>query len=266
MKLSVVAALLALVALAGCGLYSNGEFGPQDQRDFAKHFVSLFGKRDVAAIKAEMDPSLNWGAMPPAPFQEMFNLYPTQGPQSAKVIKWSFESGPRGTFYNLSVLCSFSGDKTLIVMLSLDKMNGRYFVHGVRLEPISHAYLEAVAFRLRGKTPAQYVFLAATAAVLLLSLFAFIQCVFTRGLRHKWLWLIFIAIGLGKISMNWANGALFVQPLAFQLFSASAVSLSFYQPWIISLSLPFGAFIFLIRRRELVRLQLHAEALMEKGE
>jgi asparagine N-glycosylation enzyme membrane subunit Stt3 len=68
--------------------------------------------------------------------------------------------------------------------------------------------------------------------------------------RRKWLWILFILFGFGKLSINWTTGQWGVMVLAAQLFSASAAA-AYFGPWIVSVSLPVGAVLFLIKRRRL---------------
>jgi len=46
-----------------------------------------------------------------------------------------------------------------------------------------------------------------------------------------------VLFGFGKFWVNWTTGEWGIQPLTFQLFSASSVSAP-YGPWIVSVSLP----------------------------
>lgn len=69
-----------------------------------------------------------------------------------------------------------------------------------------------------------------------------------RPLRGKWLWVLFILAGVGRLMVNWTTGRGAVHVLAVQLFSASAASVS-YGPWIVAVSVPLGAVGFLLRHR-----------------
>ena len=88
----------------------------------------------------------------------------------------------------------------------------------------------------------------------------------TKMRKRKWLWIISSSlIGIGKVTMNWSTGKLsLIQEtvnatgghsynfdfLSFQLFGASAFAQP-YGPWILSVSLPFGAILFLLKRKSL---------------
>ncbi len=54
----------------------------------------------------------------------------------------------------------------------------------------------------------------------------------------------------GLRPVSWATGQWGITALAAQLFSASAVA-ALYGPWMVSVSLPLGAALFLIYRRRL---------------
>jgi hypothetical protein len=81
----------------------------------------------------------------------------------------------------------------------------------------------------------------------LFSVYALILCIRTKMERRKWLWILFILCGVGKVAVNWTTGEWQVMPLAIQLFSASAVTAG-YGPWGVAVSLPLGAILFLFRR------------------
>jgi hypothetical protein len=68
--------------------------------------------------------------------------------------------------------------------------------------------------------------------------------------RRKWLWIIFILIGFGKLSLNWTTGQILFNPLSFyvQLFSVAVIKHGPYAPWIFSISIPLGAIIFFLKK------------------
>jgi hypothetical protein len=82
------------------------------------------------------------------------------------------------------------------------------------------------------------------------TLVVLVVCIRTKMKRRKWLWILFILFGFGKLSVNWATGQWGVMVLAAQLFSASGTA-AYLGPWIVSVSLPVGAVLFLIKRRRL---------------
>jgi hypothetical protein len=68
--------------------------------------------------------------------------------------------------------------------------------------------------------------------------------------KRKWLWIIFILFGIGRITVNWTTNRWGFSPLSFLVFGSGA----FAQPfgaWMISISFPLGAIVFLLRRKTL---------------
>ena len=92
--------------------------------------------------------------------------------------------------------------------------------------------------------------LALAVAAPLFSLYALVLCVRTRLRGKKWLWIVAILLGVGALSVNWTTGQWNFQPAYVQLLSASATA-SPYGPWVISVSVPLGAILFVLRRKEL---------------
>ena len=65
----------------------------------------------------------------------------------------------------------------------------------------------------------------------------------------KWLWCLFIIVGVGKFSIDWVTGVWTFTPIYLLLFGAGAVrGLGGYGPWIISVAIPAGAIAFQIWR------------------
>src|ERR1051326_626331 len=118
-------------------------------------------------------------------------------------------------------------------------------------QPIPRAALEANEFRLARKPIGGYVFLLAMGSVVTVSVYAAVVCALVRGLRRKWLWMIFILVGFGKLTMNWTTGALSFMPLAVQLLSASGFQEGFWAPWALSIPRPAGALTFLALKKRL---------------
>jgi hypothetical protein len=246
-----IASIAFVLMLTGCGYYSNGEFGPQDQRDFAKHFVALFAARDTAAIDKLLTPETRPEMA--SVLGKMIAVYPPEKPTSIQYYAYTVRSDTRsGTVYFLSGLYRFPGDKDLAVEVALKRTGASYLVAGVHFQTLPHAWIAANDFVLEGKPLASYAFLAAMAAVLATSLIALVQCIRTRGIRRKWLWVVFILFGFGKLSLNWATGAFVLTPVAIQILSASAFRSAWIGPWVLSISLPLGAILFLARRKRLV--------------
>jgi hypothetical protein len=63
----------------------------------------------------------------------------------------------------------------------------------------------------------------------------------------KWLWVLFILFGVMQFTLDWNTGQHQIGYYALNLFSASAVAQP-YGSWVLSVSLPLGALVYLVRR------------------
>jgi hypothetical protein len=59
--------------------------------------------------------------------------------------------------------------------------------------------------------------------------------------------MVFILVGVGRLTVNWTTGQLYVMPFAVHLLSGGASTFG-YAPWMIYVSLPIGAIIFFVYR------------------
>lgn len=65
------------------------------------------------------------------------------------------------------------------------------------------------------------------------------------GRRRKWLWLVFVVVGVGKVGAQWVvGGQILFQPIAIQFLGAGAFKQPIYEPWVLWVSLPLGAVLF----------------------
>jgi hypothetical protein len=102
------------------------------------------------------------------------------------------------------------------------------------------------AFSLMNKTWKHYAFLIMAVGAFSVSLFALLRCLRSQDLKSKWLWAVFICVGLVAFSINWTNGAISIKPLYFSFMSASIGRSGWVGPWIVSFSVPVGALAFLL--------------------
>jgi hypothetical protein len=118
-------------------------------------------------------------------------------------------------------------------------------------------------FTLPPKRKSQYAILAVAILAFGLTWFALVECSRMKGIRHKWLWMVFIIFGFGLLSVKWSAGVVgsagvvSFELLSIGFFSGGAsgtVSGTDFGAWTASMSAPaapVGAIVFLLRRRKL---------------
>jgi hypothetical protein len=134
-------------------------------------------------------------------------------------------------------------------------------VYGLHINPLA-APLETInAFSLSNKDMGHWFFLIVGIINPILILWALIACIRTKIPRRKWLWILFIIVGFFQFTMDWTSGELSgliyksadgfkINPLSLQMFGSGFTRSTDYSPWLVTISLPLGAMIFLFRRKK----------------
>ena len=84
-------------------------------------------------------------------------------------------------------------------------------------------------------------------------LFAVVQCIRTLMPRRKWLWIIFILVGVTEFQLNWTTGEIGFKLLNVSLLAAGFAKFSPVSPLILKVGVPLGAIIFLLERSRWLR-------------
>jgi hypothetical protein len=154
------------------------------------------------------------------------------------------------TDYVLSFETSYP-DKYLLTSMSLREKDGASLSWtGINVQPIRAPLEEINRFSFAGRSQVHYDFLAGMLVCLGVVVAAAIQWGRHRkALRHKWIWLAAILLGVGKLSLNWTTGQIMVQFINLQLLGVGVWREGASGPWLLQVALPVGAVIFLVRKR-----------------
>jgi hypothetical protein len=247
MRLLIVA--LSALLLVGCNQQQMLEkFSTPADQALAKAYIADLRASKFDVIEANLDPSIKAPGAKDA-LVHMAGLLPAGPPTSVKMVGAQKLFSPAGEQTNTTVEYQW-GDRWALCNVAIQKSSTGQTIVGINVYPQKTSLEEKVRFTLTGKSRAQYVVLAAAILALGLTLIALVACIRTKGLRRKWLWILFIIFGFGLLSTNWLTGAVNYQLLYVSSFSAGAVA-PLYGPWTISASVPVGAILFLLRRRKL---------------
>ncbi|MGH9806787.1 MAG: hypothetical protein ACRD9W_05925 [Terriglobia bacterium] len=116
-------------------------------------------------------------------------------------------------------------------------------------------------FTLDGKSLINFIVLGLAVLVPSFIVFSVIACIRTPIPRRKWLWIVFILLGLGQFGLNWTTGETEIRAFAFQVLGASVTWVGPYAPMMLAVSIPVGAIVFWLRRRT-----WHAPSTVETAE
>ena len=218
---------------------------PEDQAT-AKSYIDRLRTGDFDEIEKSLDPSIRTPNIRDT-LVKMAGLIPNQEPTSVKLVGAQSSRMPDANTVNTTFEYNF-GDKWLLANVAVRDRQGTKTIVGFNVNLMTQSLEAQNTFTLAGKSTTHYAVLVAAVAAALVTLYSLVVCARTKLPRRKWLWVLLILVGVGKVAVNWTTGEWGIAPLSVQLFSASAFA-PIYGPWTIAVSLPLGAIVFLIYKR-----------------
>jgi hypothetical protein len=235
-------------ALLGCGPQKLiDHMVPDKERAIAEYYIDLLPTGNLPPIERDLAPSLK-GPNIRESLQKAAALVPKEKPLSTKIIGYDVWTNGKTREVNISFERQYP-DRWLIANTATRTTADSFTIIGLRVDPIPDSLENINRFTLANKSPLAYGILALAILIPLFTIYALVQCIRSKP-RRRWLWIIFIVLGIGKLSINWTTGQRGIGLLNIQLFGASSAA-AFYGPWIISISLPLGAILFLLLRRKI---------------
>jgi hypothetical protein len=245
--------LLLLIILPGCTPADPANqikrFAPPEDEAMATNYIALLRQNKFEQIQNDLDPSLK-NALTQDTLAKMVKVIPPQDPVSVKVVGAQQVRDPDIYKINLSFEYQFPS-KWLLINVAIQKKGGVSTIIGFNVYPLSDSLENINRFTLTGKNLLQYATLVFASLIPLFILFVLVLCIRTKMTKRKWLWIIFILLGIGKLTVNWTTGQWQIAPLYFSLLGSGAFAPP-YGAWLISTSLPLGAILFLLRRKRFI--------------
>jgi hypothetical protein len=243
--------VLTLTLLAACTQDAViQKFTSPEEQATAKQYIEQLQNRDFSAIEHIVASGIA-GPTLESTLTKMADLLPAGPPTSIQLVgahrMSSLSDG--STTVDLTFEYRF-GDRFVLADIATETTDGNLEITDFHIQPEAESLATRNRFTLAGKTPLQYLVLVYAVLVALFTLGVLAACIRTPIRRRKWLWIIFILLGIGRFSVNWATGQWGIQLLAVQVFSAGSYA-DLFGPWIISVSVPLGAIWFMFSRRRL---------------
>ncbi|MGM9486690.1 hypothetical protein [Ideonella sp. YS5] len=240
---------LWMLLLAGCDQQAwFDRFVPKEESEVAKQVIAAFGSADFATIERQLDPSLA-KADTRARLQQIADQFPAGPPKSIQVVGAHTMTRQERITYDLTFQYEYP-DRWLLANVVLQRENGQLRVAGIHVNRLADSLQNQNRFTFAGKGVVHWVFFALAIAIPLFIVVVLVLCARTAMARRKWLWLLFVALGLVQISLNWSTGEWSVSPVAFMLLGAGFHRAGPGSPYILTIALPVGALLFLLKRRE----------------
>jgi hypothetical protein len=247
-RLLYLASVVFCALLVGCDQSTLVEkFTPPEDESIARSYVNLLMQRKFEQIENALDPSIV-DANAPEALAKMAAMFPAEPLKSMKVVGTNLFRGPDYSESGITLECEFPS-KWLLVNVVIRKKGPAVTIAGFHVNEISDSLENLNRFTLRGKNALRYSVLALAVLLSLFSLSVLVLCARTQPLKRKWLWILFILVGVGRLAVNWTTGEWSVTPLALHIPCAHAFA-SPYGPWTIAVYFPLGAALFLRKRKK----------------
>lgn len=258
MRFLSLISIVMIMLLVGCDQASMMKrITPPEAESAARGYIELLRQNRFEEIEKGLDSSIKTADIRNT-LVKMAQMIPSQKPESIKVVGayvnvFHGPKDPETTTTNITLEYQFQS-KWLLINVATQKKGGVTTVVGFNVNPIPDSLENLNKFRLVGKNPLQYSVLVLAILIPLFTLYALMQCIRTKIERRKWLWVAFVLFGLAKFSVDWTTGQWGITPLSLQLLGAGAYAPA-YGSWVISISLPLGAVIFMLKRKGLSKQQ-----------
>lgn len=244
----ILSLFVMLCMLAGCDQREMLEkIAPKAEVDIVKALFARLAAKDLASVEKQLEPGLQTPATHAA-LEKMVVIFPSEQPRRINVVGFHASNINGVQTYNITLEYEYA-KSWLVNNAVLQRKDGHVVVLGLHATPMKLSMEEAGRISFSGKSPGQYFFLALVVTIPLFILYALFRCVRTPGVRNKWAWILFIVVGFVQFSLNWAEGTFMVTPVALSLLGAGFARSGPYAPWILTVSIPVGAMVFLLMRR-----------------
>lgn len=235
-----------LVFSSSCTQGNNSTKMESSEVKFLKDYVILFQNKNYDEIKKAMNPQL-LNQQLQSNLEQIAKIIPNESPKNILLVR----NKTIKTFDNVKTILTLQYEFSsvwLIANIVIEKKeNGQYIVNNFNVNPLNDSLANMNKFSLNNKTPFHYIIFFLASIVPIFILVSLFFCIRTP-MEKKWLWIIFMLLGVGKFSFNWTDSNFNFEIISIQLFGSGFVRTDNLGPWIISTSMPIGAILFWIKR------------------
>ena len=240
--------IISLSMLTSCSKDDmTDELVPKAEARFAEEYLNNLRVKDFAYVKSQMSKEVLAQANDEI-LLELSNYFRKGELLSTEIIDHQVKVQNGKWQGNFSFEYQFS-DGWNIANVALIKVNEKYEVAGLNVYQTILSQKELRTFTFKNKSILQYLVLLLSIIIPVFIIITAYYCARTPMPKRKWLWLLFVLLGISTVQINWATGDIGYQLLSAHLLGISFASSSPYAPYVISASFPLGAIIFWFRKR-----------------
>jgi hypothetical protein len=248
-----MSSLLPLPLLIGCNYDETLEkMAPKEESAFAKNYLESVRLRNFVEVKKHLGPELLTPDIE-RKLTEVSDYFPPGEPIAIKLVGSNVFTSAKHWQANLTFQYQFNDGWAIANVLLVRENEEESVVKGLHVYRSALPLEEIHKFSLQKKSVVHYSFLFFLVATLALILYALIICIKTPINKRKWLWIVFVLVGVGGFNINWTTGETFTQLVSVHLLGIGARTAGPYAPWIVTFSIPFGALVFLFKRKKLMK-------------
>ena len=139
-------------------------------------------------------------------------------------------------------------DAWVVVNIAIKESGGVMTVTSMHAQRREESLAQTNRLTFEGKGPAHFLFSIAAVIILGFTFWAAWLCFHTPIPRRKWLWMLFVLVSVGKLSMDWTTGTMGFAIFGIHLPAANLTRSAPFAPWVLSAGIPLGAIVFMARR------------------
>jgi hypothetical protein len=241
-----------LVMVSACVPENRIEKIADDEKEqIARDYIQRMTDGDFEALASELESSLRTPTAAES-IEKLAGFLPKEPPSTVNLVGYQyFKQNDQPPRYNLTYQFGYGSKWVLANAAWFENPDGSRLITGLSAYQLQAPLQETYAFSFKNAGVLQYLFLFCSAIVPLFIVFSLVACIRTRMRKGKWIWILFILVGMVQFSINWTTGQVGVKLLHLQLLGAGVLRASIYSPWILMFSLPVGAAVFWFRRNML---------------
>lgn len=216
-------------------------WAPADADARARSYLTLFAEHRGGEAEARIHPGLA-GPEAHRAFATIDSLLGGQRLDSLHLVDSQFSEIDGVRHVSLTYEARPPMGRILANVATLDSA-GTWYVTALSARTIPVPYRELGAFRLEGRSPKHYLWLALTILCAAASIGTAAWFATRRNMPGKWQWALAALVGVGASRIDWSTGDSIVQPLHVQLLSAGVTRFGPLEPWVLTFALPLGAIV-----------------------
>ena len=235
--------------LVGCsGTDMVARFTPPDADVRARNYLALFVHDRVDSAAGRLVPALQTQETE-AQLKKIAELLHNQRFDTTRVVGASTNTINAIRHVNLAYELHSPTGWLLTNVATVDSAK-TWFVEGISAHTMPGPLEVETQFTFAGRSAVYFVWLVLLGAVVIISLGTALFIATRRGMPNRWIWTVVACLGGGAFRLNWATGAINVNPFSVQVPSGSIFRAGPAAPWVFTFALPIGAVFALRRYRE----------------